>query len=173
MNSPMLIWNCAMLILSFNYRKYIFLLNYMLKNTTNMACNIFTSACIFLTCIFRALVTALSTPCAVRSEPSSKTYVYPHHYNIFVFYLSSIGSTPVVADCDGHFTFDTRKNHLTWSLPLIDSSNKTGSLEFTAPQSIPNDFFPLHISFNSKCSYAKIKVSEFIIFLRRFIHHNL
>lgn len=74
-----------------------------------------------------------------------------------------IGCTPVVAECDGHFTHEPRKNHLVWSLPLIDESNKTGSLEFSAPQSIPNDFFPLHVTFNSKCSYAKIKVIDVLL----------
>lgn len=78
---------------------------------------------------------------------------------VIYFYVCRIGCTPVVAECDGHFTHEPRKNHLVWSLPLIDESNKTGSLEFSAPQSIPNDFFPLHVTFNSKCSYAKIKVS--------------
>lgn len=74
-----------------------------------------------------------------------------------------IGCTPVVAECDGHYTHEARKNQLVWSLPLIDASNKSGSLEFSAPQSVPNDFFPLNVSFNSKCSYAKIKVTDVLL----------
>lgn len=63
-----------------------------------------------------------------------------------------------MGDCDGTYTHESRRNQLVWNLPLIDASNKTGSLEFNAPKAIPNDFFPLTVSFTSKSSYASIKV---------------
>lgn len=69
-----------------------------------------------------------------------------------------MGCTPLVGECDGTYTHETRRNHLVWNVPLIDVSNKTGSLEFNAPRAIPNDFFPLSVSFSSKSSYASIKV---------------
>lgn len=71
-----------------------------------------------------------------------------------------MGCTPVVGECDGTYTHESRRNQLTWNLPLVDSSNKTGSLEFNAPRAIPNDFFPLSVSFSSKSSYASIKITE-------------
>lgn len=74
-----------------------------------------------------------------------------------------IGCQPTVGECDGTYTHESRKNHLVWSLPLIDSSNKTGSLEFSAPRSIPNDFFPLTVSFTSKTSYASIKITDVLL----------
>jgi hypothetical protein len=69
----------------------------------------------------------------------------------------SIGSSPVVNECDGEYTHDPRKNILLWTLPIIDASNKSGSLEFSATAS-PGDFFPLQISFVSKKSYADLMV---------------
>lgn len=74
-----------------------------------------------------------------------------------------IGCSPAVGECDGNFTHDPRKNHLVWSLPLIDVSNKSGSLEFSAPKAIPNDFFPLIVSFTSKTSYASIKITDVLL----------
>lgn len=71
-----------------------------------------------------------------------------------------MGCNPVVAECDGEYNHDSRKNALIWSMPILDSSNKTGSLEFSAPNSNPDDFFPLHVNFVSKQSYADLKITE-------------
>ncbi|WAR04770.1 COPD-like protein, partial [Mya arenaria] len=38
---------------------------------------------------------------------------------------SGVGA-PVVGDCDGDYTYDSRKNQLHWTLPVIDASNKSG-----------------------------------------------
>jgi hypothetical protein len=69
------------------------------------------------------------------------------------------GSNPIVSECDGEYSHEARKNILVWYLPIIDASTKSGSMEFSVPNSRPLDFFPLHISFTSKTAYAKIKVS--------------
>lgn len=93
-----------------------------------------------------------------------------------MFFLR-IGCNPVVSECDGHYEHEARKNQLIWSLPIIDSTNKTGSLEFSAPKAIPNDFFPLTLYFTSKSSFAKIKVGihakkiEFCLIFYLFLDH--
>ncbi|XP_066596990.1 coatomer subunit delta [Prorops nasuta] len=74
-----------------------------------------------------------------------------------------IGCSPVVSECDGQYTHEPRRNALTWSLPVVDASTKSGSMEFSAASSTPSDFFPLHVSFASKTSYAKIKVIEVLL----------
>ncbi|XP_011703527.1 PREDICTED: coatomer subunit delta [Wasmannia auropunctata] len=74
-----------------------------------------------------------------------------------------IGCNPIVSECDGQYTHEARRNTLVWSLPVIDASTKSGSMEFSAPSSTPADFFPLHVSFTSKMPYAKIKVSEVLL----------
>lgn len=66
---------------------------------------------------------------------------------------------PVVGDCDGDYHYDNRKNILEWTLPLIDTSNKSGAMEFTVGGH-PDDFFPVHINFISKRSYCDLQVTE-------------
>ena len=73
--------------------------------------------------------------------------------------------SPVVGDCDGDYHYDTHKRQLQWSLPFIDASNKSGSLEFTIQGGHPDDFFPVNVSFTSRKPYCDIQVSAvFVIF---------
>ncbi|XP_014206550.1 coatomer subunit delta [Copidosoma floridanum] len=74
-----------------------------------------------------------------------------------------INGNPIVSECDGQYNHESRKNLLVWSLPIIDASNKSGSMEFAIANSRPSDFFPLHISFASKTSYAKINVTDVML----------
>lgn len=67
-----------------------------------------------------------------------------------------VGATPTIAECDGDYNHDSRKNVLQWNLPVIDASSKQGSMEFSVANSIPGDFFPLDVTFTSKCSYAEL-----------------
>lgn len=69
---------------------------------------------------------------------------------------SGVGS-PVVNECEGEYRYDNRKNILEWRLPVIDSSNKSGSMELTVGGHT-NDFFPVNVSFVSKKLYCDIKV---------------
>lgn len=72
--------------------------------------------------------------------------------------------TPIVNECDGDYQHEARRNMLVWSLPIVDASSKTGSMEFSAPSSRPSDFYPLTLSFTSQTSYAKIKVTILFFF---------
>jgi len=60
---------------------------------------------------------------------------------------SGVGA-PVVGSCDGDYNHDARKNVLEWNLPIVDSSNGSGSLEFSV-HGIPDDFFPVKVEFHS------------------------
>ncbi|KAF7989517.1 hypothetical protein HCN44_008191 [Aphidius gifuensis] len=71
-----------------------------------------------------------------------------------------MGCNPIVNECDGEYQHEARKNMLVWSLPIVDASSKSGSLEFSAPSSKPSDFFPLSLSFTSQTPYAKIKIVD-------------
>jgi len=66
---------------------------------------------------------------------------------------------PVVAECEGDYTFDKRSGSLQWQLPVIDASNKTGSMEFACGGNA-DDFFPVRVSFYSKKSYSEIQVLD-------------
>lgn len=69
-------------------------------------------------------------------------------------------NAPVVAECDGDYTYEKR-GALLWQLPVIDASNKSGSMEFSCGGNA-DDFFPVHVSFYSKKSYSEIKVLDIL-----------
>ena len=74
----------------------------------------------------------------------------------FVYFRSGVGA-PVVNECEGEYHHDSRKSILEWSLPLIDESNSSGSMEFSI-NGHPDDFFPVNVTFVSKKSYCDIEV---------------
>lgn len=71
---------------------------------------------------------------------------------------SGVGA-PVIGSCDGDYKHDSRKNFLEWTLVVIDSSNASGSLEFSIPGH-PDDFFPISVEFHStKKSFIHVAVA--------------
>ena len=65
---------------------------------------------------------------------------------------------PVVSDVDGEYHYDHKHSVLEWQLPVIDTSNKSGSMEFSIAGH-PGDFFPVSVSFSSTKSYCDLKVT--------------
>lgn len=68
-----------------------------------------------------------------------------NYSNHDLHFIVRMGIQPTVGECDGTYNYDSRKHFLQWNLPIIDASNKAGSLEFSAASSIPGDFFPLQV----------------------------
>lgn len=54
-----------------------------------------------------------------------------------------------VIQADGEYYVDRQRRVLEWQLPLINSSNKSGSLECNIPGDDANGFFPVTVSFVS------------------------
>jgi len=76
--------------------------------------------------------------------------------------VRSGAGAPVVGDCEGDYRHDSRKNILEWRLPVIDASNKSGSMEFSIAGHT-NDFFPVAVSFVSKKSFCDIEVCKSVL----------
>jgi len=71
------------------------------------------------------------------------------------------GPNLVIESADGSHRFDNRSNVLEWSLPLIDSSNSTGSMEFTLNFGGPSSsFFPIRVDFVSENTFCPIQVES-------------
>lgn len=70
-----------------------------------------------------------------------------------------VNGTPVVSECEGMYEIDNRKNRLLWNLPVINTSNKTGSMEFSCTGK-PSDFFPINVQFECSQSYCSFKVTD-------------
>jgi len=68
------------------------------------------------------------------------------------------GAGPVIGDCEGSCEYDPKKSVLYWKIPLIDNSNKNGTMEFTVPSAQASAFFPVHVDFKSNTTYAAIQV---------------
>uniref|UniRef100_A0A6V1QEA3 Coatomer subunit delta n=1 Tax=Heterosigma akashiwo TaxID=2829 RepID=A0A6V1QEA3_HETAK len=67
---------------------------------------------------------------------------------------------PTIQDVDGNVRHDAREGTLSWLVDLIDSSNRTGSLEFTVPCRDPDAFFPITVAFTSSDLYCNCEVLQ-------------
>lgn len=67
---------------------------------------------------------------------------------------------PEITTVDGDFHYDQRDRCLIWTIPEISEDNGSGSLEFNCPEIDPDDFFPLHINFNSECTYSGLEIHD-------------
>ena len=68
---------------------------------------------------------------------------------------------PVVTDGDGA-SYNKREGVLTWVIPLIDASNDTGSMEFTAAVDSADSFFPVDVAFHSLRTFCDMSVDSVI-----------
>ena len=57
----------------------------------------------------------------------------------------------------GEYRFDSKKHILEWRLPVIDSANSNGSMEFSI-SGMESDFFPIKVDFESTKTYSHIEV---------------
>ena len=102
-------------------------------------------------------------------------YIFSYiEVSIYFSFCSHGSGSPVVAECDGEYTFEKRCNELLWQLPLIDANNKTGSMEFSS-SGTPDDFFPVQVAFFSKKSFSGLQVrfQNLIVSYELWIHLKL
>lgn len=85
--------------------------------------------------------------------------LYMELNNVVIHIPLPVGSNPVVSECTGDYEIEG-KHMIMWTLPIIDNSNRSGSIEFSATSCIPTDIYPINIEFTSKTSYSKIKVAD-------------
>ena len=64
---------------------------------------------------------------------------------------------PTVTDGEGA-SFNKREGMLTWVIPVIDSANGSGSIEFTAAVDSPDAFFPIDVRFHSQKTFCDMEV---------------
>lgn len=78
-------------------------------------------------------------------------------YSVLISLPCSVqGGKLHVEQCDGSYSHS--HSLLEWSLPLIDKSNKTGTLEFSAPGSA-DSFYPVNVCFNMTKPYCDLKIT--------------
>ncbi|KJE92254.1 coatomer subunit delta [Capsaspora owczarzaki ATCC 30864] len=77
--------------------------------------------------------------------------------------VASNRSAPVVASVDGSYDFDVKSSKLYWSIPVVDSSNATGSMEFKTATGNANSFFPVSVGFSSTQTFANFQINGAVI----------
>ena len=73
---------------------------------------------------------------------------------------------PNVTGCDGDANYDSKNSVLEWSLPLIDSTNLAGNLDFELDQWRSNDtshLFPINVQFTSTSSLCEIGILQVLL----------
>ncbi|KAI8433645.1 hypothetical protein MSG28_015650 [Choristoneura fumiferana] len=72
--------------------------------------------------------------------------------------LCAGNSSVVVHQWEGSYTQKGRA--LVWAIPVINKQQRSGSLEFTVTPAIPNDFFPLTVSWTSDTTLALLTATK-------------
>ena len=70
-------------------------------------------------------------------------------------------SSPNILSLDGTFKHNATAQDLIWEVPLVDSSNSTGTLEFNihSKNSSPDAFFPIEVEFSSNEMFCDLDVA--------------
>ncbi|EGD77850.1 coatomer subunit delta [Salpingoeca rosetta] len=74
--------------------------------------------------------------------------------------LPAHSGAPVVARADGAYDHDSRNGVLLWRIPVVDSENPEGSIEFTTNGGDTDDFFPVQVDFASSKLYAGLQINS-------------
>jgi len=66
-------------------------------------------------------------------------------------------------ECEvGEATYSARNNALVWSIPLINKSNGSGTLEFSVPGVDSSALFPIAVDFTSTKTFCEMEVGDVI-----------
>ncbi|XP_077232781.1 coatomer subunit delta-like [Tasmannia lanceolata] len=72
--------------------------------------------------------------------------------------LPALREPPNVRQIDGEWRYEPRSSFMEWSILLIDSSNRSGSMEFVVPPADSLLFFPINVRFTATKTFSDIKV---------------
>ncbi|KHJ86077.1 hypothetical protein OESDEN_14185 [Oesophagostomum dentatum] len=72
--------------------------------------------------------------------------------------LYSPATVPVVSECEGSYDYQKARNQIVWTMPVIDSTNSSGTLEFSVPNGHSDHFFPVQVRFHTEKLYCDIQV---------------
>jgi len=76
--------------------------------------------------------------------------------------IPGCGSAPEIVSIDGTHAHDAREEQLKWELDCVDSSNRTGTLEFNVQARDAGNFFPIAVTFRSKSLFYDVPVKAVV-----------
>lgn len=77
-------------------------------------------------------------------------------HNVQITIPLGTAAAPQIVSIDGTHSHNANAEAMTWDLPMVDSSNKTGTLEFNINSRDASAFFPITVAFNSKNLYYDV-----------------
>ncbi|ERM98446.1 hypothetical protein AMTRI_Chr07g28590 [Amborella trichopoda] len=104
-------------------------------------------------------VSGRETYVSIEYEASSK---FDLHNVAISIPLPAVRDPPSVRQVDGEWSYDSRRTCLVWSILLIDSSNRNGSMEFVVPAADSSAFFPINVEFTSLKTFAEVRVAGIV-----------
>ncbi|CAB3401423.1 unnamed protein product [Caenorhabditis bovis] len=81
-------------------------------------------------------------------------------HNVRIVVPLPAATSPVVSECEGNYEYQKTRNIIVWTIPVIESSNSSGTLEFTVPNGHSDHFFPVSVGFNTEDLFVPITVAE-------------
>uniref|UniRef100_A0A914EKA7 Coatomer subunit delta n=1 Tax=Acrobeloides nanus TaxID=290746 RepID=A0A914EKA7_9BILA len=67
-------------------------------------------------------------------------------------------TSPTVSECEGSYEYVKSRSVILWTIDVIDSSNKNGTLEFSTPNGHADHFFPVNVKFYSENLFCKLSI---------------
>ena len=83
-------------------------------------------------------------------------------HNVVIKIPLGTSNAPNIIAVDGMHKHNAQAGELYWTIDMIDSSNDTGSLEFTIQQRDTDAFFPVNVEFSSPGLYCDLEVQSVI-----------
>ena len=83
-------------------------------------------------------------------------------HNVVIKNPLGTSNAPNIIAVDGMHKHNAQAGELYWTIDMIDSSNDTGSLEFTIQQRDTDAFFPVNVEFSSPGLYCDLEVQSVI-----------
>lgn len=81
-------------------------------------------------------------------------------HNVKIIIPLGTSDSPQILNADGSYRHVSASQELHWTIDMIDSSNRSGSMEFTIAQRNADAFFPVTVSFTSQELFCKLDVTS-------------
>ncbi|VDM60218.1 unnamed protein product [Angiostrongylus costaricensis] len=78
--------------------------------------------------------------------------------NVVITVPLPAATVPIVSECEGSYDYQKARNQIVWTIPVIDSTNSAGTLEFSVPNGHADHFFPVQVRFHAEKLYCDIGV---------------
>jgi hypothetical protein len=69
---------------------------------------------------------------------------------------------PDAGDMDGNYSYDERNGKLVWTVNHVDSTNRTGSAEFSLHETDTGSLYPVDVHFHCSQALSGVKIAKIV-----------